>query len=120
MPGFRSRSQNALPVWLSDDDGNPVSAGGGSSALPAGTDRGGTITAGGTAQQLAAANPSRTFLKGQNTSTGDLWINEVGGTAAAASPSYRIPAGATFAVNTSAAISIFGATTGQTFSATEG
>jgi len=28
MPGFRNRSSNALPVWLSDDDGNPLSTGG--------------------------------------------------------------------------------------------
>jgi len=28
MPGFRSRSQNALPFWLADDDGNPISLGG--------------------------------------------------------------------------------------------
>lgn len=28
MPGFRSRSSNAIPTWLADDDGNPVSAGG--------------------------------------------------------------------------------------------
>lgn len=29
MPGFQSRSSNAMAVWLADDDGNPVSAGGG-------------------------------------------------------------------------------------------
>lgn len=28
MPGFRSRSQNALPMWLSDDDGNPLGTAG--------------------------------------------------------------------------------------------
>lgn len=98
-------------------------AGGGSSTTPpltAGTDRSGTITAGGTAQQLAPANVARKLLKGQNLSTGDLWINEVGGTAAAQQPAYRIPAGGTFSVNTSAAVSIFGATTGQAFTATEG
>lgn len=27
MPGFRSRSQNALPVWQADDDGNPIGVG---------------------------------------------------------------------------------------------
>ena len=27
MPGFRSRSSNASPVWLADDDGNPAALG---------------------------------------------------------------------------------------------
>lgn len=103
---------------LVDATGNSVTVG--SSYLPAGTNRGGSITTGGTAQQLAPANASRMFLSGQNTSTDDLWINETGGTATGGSPSFRIPAGSTFGVNTSQAISIWGATTGQTFSATEG
>lgn len=30
MPGFRSKSTNASPVWLADDDGNPIAIGGGS------------------------------------------------------------------------------------------
>lgn len=93
---------------------------GSSSALPAGADRSGTITTGGTAQQLAPANSSRTSLTGQNISTGDLWINEVGGTAAAnTAGSYKISSGQAFAVGTNRAISIFGATTSQAFTATE-
>lgn len=112
-------SQAIIPkVQSVDASGNPVS--GGSSSLPAGTNRSGTIATGGTAQQLAPANASRAFLKGQNTSTGDLWINESGSAASSSSPSYRVIAGGTFAVNTNQAISIWGATTGQSFSATEG
>jgi hypothetical protein len=89
-------------------------------ALAAGTDRSGSIAAGGTAQQLAAANTARKSLKGQNISTGDLWINENGGTAAADTVgSYKIPAGATFSVGTNRAVSIIGAVTGQKFSAAE-
>jgi hypothetical protein len=89
-------------------------------ALAAGTDRSGAIAAGGTAQQLAAANTARKSLKGQNISTGDLYINENGGTAAAdTAGSYKIPAGATFSVGTNRAVSIIGAATGQKFSATE-
>lgn len=88
--------------------------------LPAGTNRSGTITLGGTAQALAAANTARIGLTGQNISVGDLWINEIGGTAAAdTAGSYRVPAGAAFSVSTNRAISILGATTGQAFSATE-
>ncbi len=91
------------------------------SALPAGTDRSGSITAGGTAQQLAAANAARLFLTITNTSAGDLWMNETGGTAAAgAAGSYKIVAGDAVEVTTSSAVSIVGATTGQTWTATEG
>lgn len=88
--------------------------------LPAGTDKSGTVTVGGTAQALAAANTSRRGLFGQNISSADLWINEVGGTAApGAAGSYRIAAGESFSVSTSRAISIIGATTGQVFTAVE-
>lgn len=85
-----------------------------------GTGRSGTITLGGTAQQLAAANASRKLLRGQNISTGDLWINENSGTAAAnGTDAYLVSAGATFSVDTNEAVSIVGATTGQAFTATE-
>lgn len=85
-----------------------------------GTDRSSTITTGGTAQTLAAIHTQRRSLTGQNISTGDLWINEIGGTAAADTVgSYKIPSGATFSIKTSRAISIIGATTGQKFTATE-
>lgn len=105
--------------------GSPLQAGGtvvtATPSLTACTDRSGTITAGGTAQVLAAANPSRVFLKGQNISTSDLWINETGGTAAVnAAGSYVIGARGTFSISTSRSISIYGATTGQAFTATEG
>lgn len=93
---------------------------GGGSALPAGTDRSGTIAVGGTAQQLAPANASRNSLTGQNTSAGNIGINEVGGTAAIGSAgTYTIAPGQAFSIGTNRAISIVGATTGQTFSATE-
>ena len=93
---------------------------GSSAALPAGTDRSGTITTGGTAQQLAPANSLRASLTGQNISSGDLWINEIGGTAAVAGTgSYKITSGQAFSVGTNRAISIVGATTAQQFTATE-
>jgi len=89
-------------------------------ALSAGTDRSGTITTGGTAQQLAAANLARKGLVGQNISAGDLWLNEIGGAASVDTVgSYKIPAGSPFSVSTNRAISIIGATTGQKFTATE-
>lgn len=86
------------------------------------TDRSGTITTGGTAQQLAAANTSRRGYLIQNNSTGDLWINTLA-TAVASQPSFKVPAGAYFETPSTmlatGAISIFGATTGQAFSARE-
>lgn len=105
---------NPLPVTSVASDG---AAG---SPLPAGTDRSSTITAGGTAQVLAAANTARRGLEGQNISSADLWVNEVGGTAAADTVgSNVVGAGATFSIRTRNAISIVGATTGQKFTAVE-
>ena len=92
-----------------------------SAPLPAGTDKSGSITTGGTAQVLAAANTARIALSGQNIdATADLWINEIGGTAAAnTAGSFKVAAGCTFSISTNRAISIVGATTGQKFTATE-
>jgi hypothetical protein len=85
-----------------------------------GTAKGGTITTGGTAQSLAAANPARRSFQLQNRSSGDLWINEAGGTAAIGdNASYQVTAGGTFTASTNQALSIIGATTGQAFTATE-
>lgn len=95
----------------------------GGASTSAGSDRSGTITTGGVAQELAPANASRKYLKGQNLSVGDLWVREISVTgvdAAASQPSNRIPAGGTFGVNTNQRVSIFGATAGQAFQATEG
>jgi hypothetical protein len=78
----------------------------------------GTITSGGAAQTLSAANANRRGAYILNLSSGDLWVSDVG-TAAATQPSVRIPAGSLyeFPYAPAAAISIFGATTGQAFSA---
>jgi hypothetical protein len=91
-------------------------------AAGAWTNRSGTITAGGTAQVLAAANPARRGVFVQNHSGADLWLNDLG-VAAAAQPSIRIPAGMTCEFPLGCvpvtALSIFGATTGQPFTARE-
>lgn len=104
-----------------DADGNLTSGGGsGATALPAGTDRSGSITLGGTAQSLAPANAARISLSGQNISSGDLWINEIGGTAAAdTAGSFKVSSGSMFEIATNRAVSVVGATTGQKWSATE-
>jgi hypothetical protein len=84
----------------------------------------GSITTGGTAQQLAAAFPQRKGCVIQNQSTTDLWINDLG-TAAAAPPSIKVPAGSQYVCGGYAggapagALSIFGATTAQAFAGRE-
>lgn len=106
-----SGSYNVNIVGSDGSDGSP---------LPSGTNRSSSITLGGTAQNLAAANTARRGLVGQNISSGDLWINEIGGTAAVdADGSYKVSPGSTFEVSTNRAVSIVGATTGQKFTATE-
>src|SRR4051794_6885724 len=54
------------------------------------TDKSGTITAGNTAQTLAAANATRNYLLIQNNSTADLWVNFGGIAAIVGQPSYKI------------------------------
>ena len=89
------------------------------------TDRSGTITTGGTAQSLAAANSSRRYLLIQNSgATGDdLWFNFTT-TAVQLQPSFKLAPGASFVMEGSfistEAISIIGPTTGQGWTAKEG
>jgi hypothetical protein len=84
----------------------------------------GTIAAGGSAQQLTGAFPTRKGCIVQNQSPTDLWINDQGA-AAAAQPSIRVPAGSQFICGgygggaPAGALSIFGATTGQAFAGRE-
>lgn len=84
----------------------------------------GSITAGGTAQVLAAANLNRNGYRIENISAGDLWYNDTGGTAATnAAGSYKLSPGDYYetprGMDAVQAISIFGATTAQSFSAAE-
>lgn len=102
---------------------DPATAGAGNPARASVIDRSGSITTGGAAQSLMASNVQRRGLLIQNSSSGDLWINEIGGTAVAASPSIKILPGESYERLAGAvpitAISIIGATTGQTFTARE-
>lgn len=86
------------------------------------TNRSGTITSGGTAQQLAAENADRRALFIQNLSTGDLYV-AFGTTAVTQQPSIKLIAGAILILDdfiTTQSVSIIGATTGQAFTALEG
>ncbi|RKR46334.1 hypothetical protein B0G82_4017 [Paraburkholderia sp. BL17N1] len=88
------------------------------------TDRSSSITAGGTAQQLAAANAARRGWRLQNTSTGDLWFNDTGNAASiAGAGSFKVASGGYYETPnggaSQSAISIYGATVAQSFSASE-
>ncbi len=91
----------AVQIALADgtlvDDSHPLptssGGGGGGVTLPyvgSWVDRSGTITAGGTSQQLMAANASRKAWFIQNTGTDVLWIN-FAIAAVESEPSIRIP-----------------------------
>ena len=103
-------------VDLSSTNPMPIT----SSGLPTGTDKSGNITTGGTAQTLAAVNTTRKALYGQNISTTDLWINELGNPAVIGTAgSWKIASGESFSISTNRAVSVIGATTGQGFTALE-
>lgn len=92
-------------------------------ALGALTDRSGTVTSGGSAQTIAAANAARRYFIIQNHSDTDLWLN-FGVAAVANQPSFKIAAnGGTMVFEGSyiptGLVSIIGATTGKAFTAKE-
>lgn len=86
------------------------------------TNHSGTIAADNVAQQLMPANPIRKGFWIQNNSSGDLWVNDLGA-ATAAQPSLKLEMGDYYESPAGGApvgaISIIGATLGQTFSARE-
>jgi hypothetical protein len=87
-------------------------------------DLSGTIATGGTAQALAAANELRTGYSVYNASAGNLFINDVGGTAVTnGGSSFTLAPGVLYetprSLRPTAAISIIGATTSQAFVARE-
>ena len=105
---------NPLAVALIGGSVNPLAVAliGGSVASISGT-----ITAGGTAQVLAAANAARRGITLQNTSSGDLRVSPWG--TASTSAGYKVAAGDLLVLDAPhcgvGAISIWGATTAQTF-----
>lgn len=84
------------------------------------TDASGTITAGGTSQQLMASNASRAYLFIQNLSTGNLYINFTTAASAGAGSILLLP-NASYVLEgffqDTEAVNIYGATTGQAFTA---
>lgn len=111
-------------VVLVDASGTPSSGSPGFSGSP--TDRSGTITTGGTAQQAAAANASRKFLYIGNPSTNgeSIWVR-IGGTAEQDSPSWEFVPGSSdkfsgASLPLAGAVSVIAATTGTKFTIAEG
>lgn len=87
-------------------------------------DRSGTITAGGTSQRLLEQDPSRRGWRIQNNSATDIWFNDTGASASVGGLGcFKLAPGDYYesAVGSEPefAIYIFGATTGQAFSASE-
>jgi len=86
------------------------------------SNKSGTITTGGAAQQIASSNSDRRYFLFQNLSTDDLWIN-FGSTAVANQPSIRIAAGEKFIIDgtfvCNELVSVIGATTGQAYTCKE-
>lgn len=84
------------------------------------TDRSGSITAGGTSQQVAAANTARRYLLFQNHSDTDMWI-DFGIAAVANQPSVKVVAGGYFEplVPPTEAVHVICATTGKGFTCKE-
>ena len=85
------------------------------------TDRSGTITAGGTSQQVAAANTSRRYLVFQNHSDTDMWLN-FGTAAVATQPSVKIIANGGYyepLVAPLGTVNVLCATTGKAYTCKE-
>lgn len=88
-------------------------------------DLSGTIATGGTAQALVASNQNRKGYSVMNLSSGNLFVNDVGGTAVSSTTgaSITIPPGSLYESPPNQipiqAISIIGATTSQAFAARE-
>ncbi len=86
-------------------------------------DRSGTITAGGTAQDLMVENKRRKYILIQNQSTGSLWF-DFGLNAVESQPSIEMLPDAIFVMEagfvSTQRMSIIGATTGQAFACKEG
>ncbi len=88
--------------------------------LPALTDRSGTVTTGGTAQDVMAANAARTWGSFVNLHTTAGWIAEGATAVADTAGSQSIAAGQTYLVEGRGRLSWLHATTGAKFTSREG
>lgn len=120
MPASPITMLQSIP-W--DGTGVPVTVADASANSVAYTTKSGTITSGGVAQVLAAANAVRNGISIQNQSTGDLWVSFTTTAAVGTNTSMLLAAGVYFEAPASGvpvgAVSIIGATTSQSFYAVE-
>jgi hypothetical protein len=84
--------------------------------LEAGINRGGVTIAG--AKDVAAANDSRRGLTFQNTSDTDMWLTETNVNAAVGT-GYKVAAGVAVNIATNMRVSVYCASAGKTYAATE-
>lgn len=113
-------SISITPIAAAVSDGSVVAVTPSQGTL---VDKSGTITSGGAAQTLAAANTARKYLIVQNVSQENLWINFTT-TAVQNQPSILLLPNGSFVMEGSYVstelVSIIGTTTGSTFTAKEG
>lgn len=87
------------------------------------TNRSGTLTTGGTAQQIMAANPTRSYIFIQNNDNTPLWFR-FGATAQQSQPSRLLNPGDVYERDggriSPDTVSVIGPTTGKQFTAYEG
>jgi len=84
--------------------------------LEAGTDRGGVTVAG--AKDVAAARETRRGLTFQNTSDTEMRLTETG-LIASANTGFKIAPGASVNISTNMRVSVYCASAGKTYAATE-
>lgn len=117
---FFEKSSGDTPIGVSNPLPVSIST---FSSTSSKVDKSGSIASGGVSQLLIAANSTRKGWQLQNNSTQDLWFNELGGSATIAQPSFKLSPGGAYespvGASSTAAISIIGPTTGQSFTARE-
>lgn len=118
--GQGTMAQSLRVVLASDHSDVPTRA-----AMGSLTNRSSTITAGGTSQELMAANASRKYFLFVNVSDIDMWIRPGAVAAAASQPSILVRAnGGSHCMEASfvstEAWQVFGATTGKGYASYEG
>ena len=109
---------NSIPVTIASDQTTAVAAPRGSW-----TDRSGSMTTGGTSQQVAAANTSRNAFEFQNISSETMWIRYGSAAAADTAGNFKVLPDAVHYMSgfiSTQAINVVSATTGSKFTAVEG